>query len=137
MADYKGTILTNKGRALLLKALSGREIHFSKAKLGDGDWSNINDPKSLDDLISLLTSYMCFLIVKHVTTLFIFLMDNQIIKLPAVIKLSTLSSASIYRLIKKCEFPKQLKLSERSSGWLLSEVEQWLDDKANARGGVQ
>jgi len=60
-------------------------------------------------------------------------MDNQIIKLPAVIKLSTLSSASIYRLIKKGEFPKQLKLSERSSGWLLSEVEQWLDSKVSAR----
>jgi prophage regulatory protein len=60
-------------------------------------------------------------------------MDNQIIKLPAVLKLSALSSATIYRLIKKGEFPKQLKLSERSTGWLLSEVEQWLDDKANAR----
>ena len=60
-------------------------------------------------------------------------MDNQIIKLPAIIKLSALSSATIYRLIKKGEFPKQIKLSERSSGWLLSEVEQWLDDKVNAR----
>ena len=61
-------------------------------------------------------------------------MNNQIIKLPEVVKLSSLSSASIYRLIKKGEFPKQIKLSERSSGWLLSEVEQWIDDKANARG---
>ena len=60
-------------------------------------------------------------------------MDNQIIKLPAVIKLSALSSATIYRLIKKGEFPKQIKLSERSSGWLLSEVEQLLDSKVNAR----
>ncbi len=60
-------------------------------------------------------------------------MDNQIIKLPAVIKLSALSSATIYRLIKKDEFPKQIKLSERSSGWLLSEVEQWLEEKINKR----
>ena len=60
-------------------------------------------------------------------------MDNQIIKLPAVIKLSALSSATIYRLIKIGEFPKQIKLSERSSGWLLNEVEQWLDSKVNAR----
>lgn len=62
-------------------------------------------------------------------------MNNQIIKLSAVIKLSALSSATIYRLIKKGEFPKQLKLSERSSGWLLSEVEQWLDDKISTRDG--
>jgi prophage regulatory protein len=64
-------------------------------------------------------------------------MDNQIIKLPAVIKLSALSSATIYRLIKKGEFPKQIKLSERSSGWLLSEVNKRLDDKANARNSVE
>jgi len=64
-------------------------------------------------------------------------MNNQIIKLSDVISLSALSSATIYRLIKKGEFPKQIKLSERSSGWLLSEVEQWLDDKANAREVLQ
>jgi prophage regulatory protein len=63
-------------------------------------------------------------------------MNNQIIKLSAVIKLSALSSATIYRLIKKGEFPQQLKLSERSSGWLLSEVNDWLDNKANSRDGV-
>ena len=60
-------------------------------------------------------------------------MNNQIIKLPAVISMSALSSPTIYRLIKKGEFPKQLKLSERSSGWLLNEIEQWLDSKVNAR----
>ena len=64
-------------------------------------------------------------------------MNNQIIKLAAVTKLCALSNATIYRLIKKGEFPQQIKLAERSSGWLLHEVEQWLDDKANARGGVQ
>jgi len=64
-------------------------------------------------------------------------MNNQIIKLPDVVKLSSLSSASIYRLIKKGEFPKQLKLSERSSGWLLSEVNEWLNNRANARDGVE
>ena len=62
-------------------------------------------------------------------------MNYQIIKLQTVIKLSALSSASIYRLIKKGDFPKQIKLSERSSGWILSEVEQWLDNKINSRDG--
>ena len=60
-------------------------------------------------------------------------MNYQIIKKPTVIKLSTLSSATIYRLIKQGKFPKQIKLSERSSGWLLSEVEQWLEEKINKR----
>ena len=62
-------------------------------------------------------------------------MDSQIIKLPTVKGIVPLSTATIYRLIKQGKFPKQIKLSERSSGWLLSEVEQWLDDKANARDG--
>ena len=62
-------------------------------------------------------------------------MSYQIIKLPSVVKLVSLSTASIYRLMKKGDFPKQIKLSERSSGWMLSEVEQWLDDKINSRDG--
>ena len=52
MADYQGTILTNKGRQLLLKALQGERIYFTKAKLGDGDWSSVSDPKQLNDLVS-------------------------------------------------------------------------------------
>ena len=62
-------------------------------------------------------------------------MSYQIIKLPGVVKLVSLSTASIYRLMKKGDFPKQIKLAERSSGWVLSEVEQWLDDKIDSRDG--
>ena len=63
---------------------------------------------------------------------------NKIIKLTAVKELTTFSSATIYRLISKGEFPKQIKLSERSSGWLLEEVNAWLNSKIEQRvGGVQ
>jgi predicted DNA-binding transcriptional regulator AlpA len=31
------------------------------------------------------------------------------------------------------KFPKQIKLAERSSGWLLEEIYNWLDEKKNAR----
>jgi prophage regulatory protein len=58
---------------------------------------------------------------------------KQIIKLSEVKGVVPLSTASIYRLIKKGEFPKQIKLSERSSGWVLEEVEQWLEEKINKR----
>ena len=61
----------------------------------------------------------------------------QIIKLPDVVKISSLSSASIYRLVKQGKFPKQIKLSERSSGWLLSEVNDWLDSKVQTRDDVE
>ena len=59
----------------------------------------------------------------------------QLVKLPVVRQLTTFSSATIYRLIKKGEFPKQIKLSERSSGWILEEIYSWLDQKKNSRDG--
>ena len=61
------------------------------------------------------------------------LLMNKIIKLSKVKNKVPLSTASIYRLIKKGEFPKQIKLGERSSGWILEEVEQWLENRINKR----
>ena len=61
----------------------------------------------------------------------------QVIKLKRVIALTSLSSATIYRLVKKGEFPKQLKLAERSSGWLLEEINDWLESKSTLRNGGQ
>ena len=61
----------------------------------------------------------------------------QVIKLKRVIALTSLSSATIYRLIKNGEFPKQLKLAERSSGWLLEEIYDWLESKSTLRNGGQ
>ena len=57
----------------------------------------------------------------------------QLVKLPVVCEMTTFSSATIYRLISKGEFPKQIKLSERSSGWLLDEIHAWLDKKIDIR----
>jgi prophage regulatory protein len=59
----------------------------------------------------------------------------KVIKLPQVKELTTFSSATIYRLMKKGEFPNQLKLSERSSGWLLEEIYEWLEQKQISRDG--
>jgi len=58
---------------------------------------------------------------------------NKIIKLSKVTSMVPLSTASIYRLIKKGEFPKQIKLGERSSGWMLEEVERWIENRINNR----
>ena len=70
---------------------------------------------------------------------FIFLgvyMHNKVlIKLTAVKEITTFSAATIYRLISQGEFPKQIKLAERSSGWLLEEVYNWIDQKKDERDG--
>ena len=61
------------------------------------------------------------------------IINKKIIKLSTVKDITALSSATIYRLIQKGEFPKQIKLSERSSGWLLDEIHAWLDKKIDIR----
>lgn len=45
-----------------------------------------------------------------------------------------LSSACIYKLIKLGGFPKPVKLTTRSSAWLVTEVEQWVQARADLRG---
>lgn len=60
------------------------------------------------------------------------LMVKRIIRLPEVSKKSGKSKSSIYRDMALGEFPKQIKLSERSSGWIESEVDQWIEARINA-----
>lgn len=60
------------------------------------------------------------------------MVEQQILKLTEVKLITALSGSTIYRLISQGIFPKQIKLSERSSGWLQSEVDQWLQDRIDA-----
>ena len=61
--------------------------------------------------------------------------NKELIKLPAVKRITTFSSATIYRLISEGEFPKQIKLAERSSAWSLEEIYSWIEEKKDARDG--
>ena len=57
----------------------------------------------------------------------------ELMKLADVINETRLSRATIYRLIAKGEFPKQIRLSERARAWLRSEVAEWIKRMADAR----
>ena len=59
----------------------------------------------------------------------------KVIKLATVKELTALSAASIYRLMKKGTFPKQIKLAERSSAWFLEEIYSWIEEKKDSRDG--
>ena len=63
--------------------------------------------------------------------------DLKVIKLTTVKELTALSASSIYRLMKKGKFPKQIKLAERSSGWFIEEIYNWLEKKKNIRDGSE
>ena len=67
-------------------------------------------------------------------------MENlKIIKRPEVEAITGLSRSSIYAKIDDGTFPKAIKLSERSVGWLEHEVQEWLKNRISAtrQGGVQ
>ena len=59
-------------------------------------------------------------------------MAQQIRKLLEIKNITGLSGSSIYRMAKAGTFPRPIKLGERSSGWIGSEVDQWLDDRIAA-----
>ena len=58
---------------------------------------------------------------------------KKIVKINAVKQQTHLSVASIYRLAKQGDFPKQMKLGVRASGWLQSEIDDWIQSRLNDR----
>lgn len=53
----------------------------------------------------------------------------EILQIGLVIQLTSLSRSTIYRLIKKDDFPKPIRLSANRSGFRLSEIESWLESR--------
>jgi prophage regulatory protein len=66
-------------------------------------------------------------------------MPTKLIKLPTVVELTTLSKSTIYKMVKDGKFPKPVQLSERATGWRVSDVDAWLNNLAPTvtAGGVQ
>lgn len=62
-------------------------------------------------------------------------MAQQILRLPQVKTLTGLSRSSIYAAIKRREFPPPLHLSQRTVGWLLSDIENWITLRATQAKG--
>jgi len=60
-------------------------------------------------------------------------MPNKIIKLEIVKEMTTFSESTIYRLISQGKFPKQVKLAERSCGWVENEILEYIDSRINNR----
>lgn len=61
-------------------------------------------------------------------------MSQRVIKLNEVKRITGLSGSSIYRKAADPDdsFPRPIKLSVRSSGFLHSEISQWLDERIEA-----
>ncbi len=68
------------------------------------------------------------------TTQAIPLLDDQFVDMKFITRLTGLTDKWFYKLIQEGEFPKPIKLG-RSSRWLKSEVEQWLQVRLVASRG--
>ena len=53
----------------------------------------------------------------------------QFLKLDEAMAATTLSRASIYRMISDGKFPKQHQISDRRSVWLKSDIEKWMKEQ--------
>ncbi|MEZ0468258.1 helix-turn-helix transcriptional regulator [Phaeobacter sp. SYSU ZJ3003] len=57
----------------------------------------------------------------------------KLIKLHETMAQSGLSRSQLYALAQRGEFPKPVKLSERSSAWVAAEVQDWIDARIALR----
>jgi prophage regulatory protein len=60
------------------------------------------------------------------------MLEDRYIRIKELVQLLGIGRSTIYRLVKNNKFPKQIKLSERTSVWKLSAVNQWLNDREKA-----
>ena len=58
--------------------------------------------------------------------------NDTILRLPQVLAMTGLSRTGIYSRIKAGTFPKQIKLGERSSGWIEREVYEFIQQQIAA-----
>ena len=60
---------------------------------------------------------------------------TKILKINEVMETTGLSRSSIYAFVKASDFPQQVRLGKRSVGWLSEEIEAWISQRADVRGG--
>lgn len=59
--------------------------------------------------------------------------NERILRKPEVLAKVALSDPTIYRMERAGNFPKRLRLGGNSCGWLASEVEAWINERAAER----
>ncbi|MBE0472038.1 MAG: AlpA family transcriptional regulator [Methyloprofundus sp.] len=60
---------------------------------------------------------------------------KKLIRIAAVKNLTGISKSHIYLLASKGDFPKPIKLGERSVAWVQEEVETWIENRISQRDG--
>jgi prophage regulatory protein len=58
---------------------------------------------------------------------------SRILKVKQVAEEINVSVPQVYKLVSLGRFPKPIKLGERGSGWLTTEIDAWLQSRVDAR----
>jgi len=53
-------------------------------------------------------------------------------RLPEVLRQTGLSRSTIYEMISRGEFPRQVKLGRRAVGWIANDVQDWIHSKVDS-----
>ena len=59
---------------------------------------------------------------------------ERIIRKPELLNMIGLSDPTVWRMEQNGQFPRRLRLGGNSIGWLESEINGWLAERAAARG---
>tara|TARA_B110000438_G_C15346673_1_gene450296 strand:- start:31 stop:237 length:207 start_codon:yes stop_codon:yes gene_type:complete len=59
--------------------------------------------------------------------------NSKVLKVKEVAEEINVSVPQVYKLVSLGRFPKPIKLGERGSGWLTSEIDDWLQSRVDAR----
>lgn len=54
---------------------------------------------------------------------------ERFLRLPEVQQIAGLGATQIWQLEQQNNFPRRIKISERAAGWLLSEINQWVEHR--------
>ncbi len=56
----------------------------------------------------------------------------QLLRIGEVTRRTGLSRASVYRLMADGHFPRSVRLSSRTTAWVLSEIDEWIGGRIQA-----
>jgi prophage regulatory protein len=60
-----------------------------------------------------------------------------LITIKDVIRRTSFSKTTIYRLVRAGQFPKPIRISTRRVGWLIQDLNDWVDAQTRRQGEKQ
>lgn len=62
---------------------------------------------------------------------------NKILRIDEVVRVTGVPRSTLYEMIGRGEFPKQIRLTPRATGWVEAEVQDWLSQRIEQRDGLR